>query len=90
MNGFGGATFCPVLDGARLTGRLGRVFRRLRTGRWFTLAGLSALCGGSEASVSARIRDLRKSEFGGHTVERRRADGDKGLWEYRLVLGSPT
>lgn len=34
-------------------------------------------------SVSARIRDLRKEEFGGHDV-RRRYSGTPGLWEYRL------
>jgi hypothetical protein len=39
----------------------------------------------SEAGVSARIRDLRKAQYGGFTVLRR-STGAKGIFEYRLVL----
>jgi hypothetical protein len=51
-------------------------------GGWWTLPQLAAATGYPEASISARIRDLRKPKFGGHTVERRHVS--KGLWEYRL------
>lgn len=37
----------------------------------------------SESGISARIRDLRKPEFGGHTIERRARSGN--LYEYRMV-----
>lgn len=37
----------------------------------------------SEAGISARIRDLRKPEFGGHTIDRRKCEGH--LYEYRMV-----
>ena len=37
-------------------------------------------------TVSARIRDLRKPQFGGHEVERRHA-GD-GIYEYRIGKGA--
>lgn len=36
----------------------------------------------SEAGLSARIRDLRKAAYGGHTIERRK---NGSLWEYKLV-----
>ena len=78
-----GATFHMEHDSARLGRLLDAVRDRMGDGRWWTLARLSAVTGGSEAGVSARIRDLRKPRFGGHTVDRRRTDG--GLWEYRLL-----
>jgi len=37
-----------------------------------------------EASVSARLRDLRKEKFGGHVVERRAVK--RGLFEYRVIV----
>jgi hypothetical protein len=56
-------------------------------GAWRTLEEIRSRVGGSEAAISARLRDLRKDKFGGHIVEsRRRGDGSRGLWEYRLVL----
>jgi len=43
--------------------------------------------GGSEAGISARLRDFRKIKFGGHKVyRRRRGEASKGLHEYRLEL----
>lgn len=59
-----------------------RVRKQLLRGEWITLAYLSAVCKGSEASVSARIRDLRTKRHGSHTVERRRLDS--GIFEYRI------
>lgn len=80
---FGGATFDPALDEVRLTGLLERVREAMANGAWWTLAALVEKCGGSEAGVSARLRDLRKIRFGAHTIERRRCGS--GLWEYRMV-----
>jgi hypothetical protein len=48
-----------------------RVLAVLRDGRWHTLAEISRLTGYPEASVSARIRDFRKADFGSHVVEKR-------------------
>lgn len=79
---FDGATFEPAKDSVRLAGLLARVKALMSDGRWRTLAEIRAVVGGTEASVSARLRDLRKPKFGGHTVETRRRDG--GLWESRL------
>jgi len=79
---FGGETYDPKLDEARLTGQLSRVYECLKDGQWWTLQRLKVTAGGSEAGISARIRDLRKSKWGAHKIERRRVSD--GLWEYRM------
>lgn len=84
---FDGWTYDPDRDHDRLNQLLGRVEAQVADGRWYTLHELALLAGGSEASVSARLRDLRKPKFGGHTIERRYiADG---LWEYRFTRAAP-
>lgn len=69
--------------------RQGTVFRAvldvMSDGRWHTLRELSRLTGGSEAAVSARLRDLRKARYGAHDVERRRDPDGNGLHHYRLA-----
>jgi hypothetical protein len=59
----------------------------LDRGGFVTLAEIARELGFPEASVSARLRDLRKPRFGGHLVERRRVSG--GLFEYRLQRRAP-
>lgn len=73
-----------IADEKRLTGQLERVFTLMSDGTWRTLAEIARAVGGSEAGVSARLRDLRKPRWGRHTVERARRG--PGLWEYRLVV----
>ena len=70
----------------RSRSQLDRVRKAMESGKWFTLDELSALCGGSVASVSARIRDLRKARFGMHYMQGRRIPRGDGLWEYRMAL----
>lgn len=83
---FDGRTFVSSLDGARLTTQFKLVAALMLDGRWRTLAEIAAKTGGSEAGVSARLRDFRKEKFGGHTVaRRRRGDAARGLHEYRLI-----
>ncbi len=84
---FDGATYQPELDAPRLHSELERVRELMRDGQWRSLYEIKvAIGGGSEAGISARLRDLRKQEFGGHIVERRRRGNPKaGLWEYRLL-----
>ena len=80
----------PLFDGPgiepqdvqRLATQLEKVRSVLRSGRWVTLAELAAATGGSEAGVSARIRDLRKLRNGSMRIDRRRVAG--GLFEYRM------
>jgi hypothetical protein len=55
-------------------------------GRWRTLRQISDATGSPEASVSARLRDMRKPRFGASTVDRERmGDPDGGLHRYRLL-----
>ena len=42
----------------------------------------------SDASVTARMRDLRKTKFGGYTVDRRPREGTRSF-EYRLKRPTP-
>ena len=83
---FDGATFEPKRDLERLRGQLLRVFELMKDGRFRTLDTIASVAGGSVASVSARLRDLRKDKFGGHVVNRERRDN--GLFEYQLVVVS--
>lgn len=82
MSLFDGVTYDPALDEDRLSKLLGRVYEFMSDHQWHTLPELKSRCGGTEASVSARLRDLRKNRYGCHPVERRRVIG--GLWEYRM------
>lgn len=85
---FDGATYEPELDQSRLSTLLARVHARMTDGNWHTLADLARTCHGSEASVSARLRDLRKDRFGAHDIRRRRTDTD-GLFEYAMLSNKP-
>lgn len=55
-------------------------------GKWRTLSEITEIVGGSETGVSARLRDLRKKQFGEYVVHlRRKEDPARGIWEYQLV-----
>lgn len=85
---FSGSTYDPQVDQARLTTQLSKVFEVMVDEQWHTIPELVTYAGGSEAGISARIRDFRKVRFGGHMVERRRVAPHRGLYEYRLVLNN--
>lgn len=94
---FDGATIEPEKDELRLAGQLQKVAELMKDHQWRTLGELASKVGGSEAGVSARLRDLRKPKFGSHLVERRRRqrgdsgpDPKSGLFEYRLMFGPTT
>lgn len=80
-----GQTYSHERDGRRLAMQHHRVLARLRDGEWWTLKRLAQATGDPEASISARLRDLRKAQFGAHIIERRYVR--RGLHEYRLILG---
>jgi len=84
---FDGETIDVAQDQDRLGKQLDAVRCALDGGRWWTLSELSVRVRAPEASVSARIRDLRKEKFGGHKIERRRVQDGHGLHEYRLEVG---
>lgn len=79
-----GETFNPERDGDRLNRQARVVFNLMCDGEWRTLAAIATIVDEPEASVSARLRDLRKKRFGEHVVERRYVGN--GLWEYKLAL----
>lgn len=81
---FGGATYNEARDGDRLKAQIGRVRTVMKQSGWITLESLAKQTGDPQASVSARLRDLRKTQFGGYTIERRYKD--RGIWEYRLGM----
>ena len=85
MAEFDGDTYECEIDHDRLNTQLQSVKKLMADGDWRTLDDISAMIPGSIASISARLRDLRKTKFGGYTVERRRC-GVAGLFEYRLAI----
>jgi DNA-binding Lrp family transcriptional regulator len=83
---FAGSTFEPEHDEVRLTSQLQRVRALMLDGKWRTLREIAAEVQGSEAGVSARIRDLRKPGNGGFVIERKRVgDLKAGLHAYRMA-----
>jgi hypothetical protein len=79
---FDGKTYQPEEDHARLKTQLWRVFQLMSDGNFRTLEEIAFVTGGSEASVSARLRDLRKDKYGAREIERQRVNG--GLFRYRM------
>lgn len=81
---FDGYTYEHDRDGARLGDQMMAVLSVMADGQWRTLKQLAAAVDAPEASVSARLRDLRKPRFGGHRVERRYVC--KGCFTYQLIV----
>lgn len=79
---FDGETYDRGRDKMRLSGQMFRVYTVMCDGRWRTLNQISQATGDPEASISARLRDLRKPKFGGFNVERKHVD--RGLFAYKL------
>jgi hypothetical protein len=87
---FDGETFEHDHDGPRLRRQLTRVYALMFDSRWRTLDEISEVTGDPPASISARLRDLRKARFGAHDVaRRRRGEYAAGLFEYRIVPPPP-
>lgn len=76
---------CSSVDGPRLSRQLIRVKEYMRDGEWRTLRELEDALGYPQASISARLRDLRKPRFGSLMVERRRRGEGRGTYEYRVA-----
>ena len=82
-------TSSPAQDSERLTSQQHQVEAVMADGYWRTLANICAelrrrhpgsKCG--EASISARLRDMRRREW---KVERERTRPGSGLYQYRAV-----
>jgi hypothetical protein len=82
-----GETYEREFDLDRLNKQCREVYDRMCDGMWHTLRDIADHTGNPEASVSARLRDLRKIKFGGFEVDRKR--GEHGLHFYKLVMPEP-
>ena len=83
---FGGETYVPSLDRERLADQFLRVWDLMIDQKWRTLREIAAVTGDPEASISARLRDVRK-DWGEDAMLRRRRpgiDARAGVHEYRL------
>jgi len=81
---FDGVTYDHERDNARLTTQQERVFSIMSDGEWHTIRELTEEIGGSESSISTRIRCLRLKRFGGHRVEREYVSN--GVFRYKLHI----
>jgi hypothetical protein len=79
-----GETFDRDRDLFRLNDQMRDVYHLMMDGQWRPLFAIAAHTGHPEASVSARLRDLRKVKYGGFTVERKYIAN--GVFHYRLVI----
>ena len=77
---FLGATFDATRDGKRLNEQSQRVHDAMIDGVERGLNQIATLTGDPEASISARLRDLRRYGF---KVDRRYVE--RGLWLYRVT-----
>lgn len=75
-----GETYVPKRDRKRLCAQGCRVKAVMDSGEWQTLSSISAITGDPEASISARLRSIRKAGF---QIDREFVS--KGLWRYRMV-----
>jgi hypothetical protein len=81
-----GETYEEPRDGARLKTAFQRVKDYMESGHSHTLWEIAVACKCSEASASARLRDLRKTrgDFPGWTIKRGYLEN--GKWRYWRVL----
>lgn len=86
---YGGATYephrpdDPDSDKGRLDRQYAAVWDAMSDDTWHTLDEIASITGASPQSVSARLRDFRKPQNGGHTVDRMYVS--RGLFAYRLT-----
>ncbi len=81
---FDGATYDHGRDSSRLGDQMAAVFDLMKDGQPRTLAQISSIVSAPEASVSARLRDLRKPRFGGYQIDREHIS--RGLFRYRMAV----
>lgn len=79
-----GSTYDSSRDFHRLNAQQSDVWNAIKDGEWHTLRELSASTGHPEASISARLRDIRALiRPKGWAVEREYVS--RGLWRYRVT-----
>ena len=83
---FDGSEYNHKRDGGRLSAQYDRVFALMKDGCERSLQQISEATGDPEASISARLRDMRKPRFGGHSVSKRYLGN--GNYNYCLVVNN--
>lgn len=84
---FNGSDYEPELDDKRLQGQIKRIYELMKDGKFRSLAEIEMVTGDPQASISAQLRHLRKTRFGGFVVNRqRRGERKDGLFEYQLLV----
>ena len=58
---------------------------QMQDGQWYSLKELAFISGITEAGASARVRDLRKSQYGGYEIDVKPGYGNQP-WLYRMVV----
>ena len=97
---FAGAAYVPSLDKARLSVQIERIRSYMLGVEWRTLREIKAALENvyapavfPESSISAQLRNLRKSGFSYRLLRRRRAGvrgPGAGIWEYLLLPPAQT
>lgn len=87
-----GETFDADLDSKRLGKQMLLVLGCMQDRGWRTLSEIRVITQAPEASISARLRDVRKRWGEGAMESRRRASAglESGLWEFRVNLPEGT
>jgi len=63
-----------------------RISAILLDGRWHNARAIARRLRMSTAGITARLRDLRKAEFGGHIILTR-PPARPGVYDYRMARG---
>jgi len=83
---FSGSDFVPKFDYTRLKAQIKDIYELMKDKKWRTLKEISQATGHEKANCSAQLRNLRKENFGSHTIDKRpRGDRSQGLYEYALI-----
>lgn len=85
-----GDSFEPEHDQARLAAQFNGVLSLMLGSQWRTLGEIAKVTGYPEASVSARLRQIRNEHGEKYEVsKRRRGDPSAGLFEYQVCRRMP-
>lgn len=86
---FSGSDIDAKLDNQRLSLQIVQIFNLMKDGAYRTLTEIAQATKYSEASISAQLRNLRKTIYGGHKISKRRTGRpNRGLFEYKLTINT--
>lgn len=82
---FRGAGYKTAEDHTRLSNQHGRIKDLMLDGQWRTLEEIHTATGDPTPSISAQLRFLTTSRFGGYIKKRQIREGHPGLYEYQIL-----